>query len=111
VEIAQTEKERQKGLAGRKSLCSQCGMLFVFPKKGYHQFWMKDTLIPLDIIWIDENWQVVDFIAYAQPQGKRKQEELPVYTPAKPALYVLELPGGTVNKIRGFKVGSRIKKE
>jgi len=49
---------------------------------------------------------VVDFVAFAQPQGKRKLEELPVYSPQKPARYVLELPGGTVEKIRNFKRGS-----
>jgi len=106
VELAKTPQEREKGLSGREELCLTCGMLFVFPRSDYHRFWMKETLIPLDIIWIDENWQVVDFVAFAQPQGKRKLEELPVYSPKKPARYVLELPGGTVEKIRNFKRGS-----
>ena len=111
VEIAQTLAERTKGLADRTNLCSQCGMLFIFETDNYHAFWMKDTLIPLDIIWLDKNWQVVDFVAFAQPQAGRPDEELPVYRPKTPARYVLELSGGTVEKIRGFKIGSRVELE
>ena len=111
VEIAQTPAERAKGLADRTDLCSQCGMLFIFGADGNHAFWMKNTLIPLDIIWLNKNWQVVDFVAFAQPQAGRPDEELPVYHPKTPARYVLELPGGTVEKIKGFKVGSRVELE
>jgi len=108
IELVKTPEERKKGLSGRTELCDQCGMLFIFENDDYHPFWMKDTLIPLDIIWIDKNWQVVDFIGFAQPQGVRTNEELPIYQPQKMARYVLELPGGTVKKIRGFKIGSEV---
>ncbi len=111
VEIAQSPAARTKGLGGRSDLCPQCGMLFIFETDNYHAFWMKDTLIPLDIIWLDKNWQVVDFTAFAQPQAGRPDEELPVYRPKTSARYVLELPGGTVEKIRGFKIGSRVELE
>ncbi len=111
AEIAQSPMARAKGLGGRSELCPQCGMLFLFENDGQHAFWMKDTLIPLDIIWIDKNWQVVDFVAFAQPQAGRSDEELPIYRQKIPARYVLELPGGTVEKIRGFKVGSRVELE
>ena len=107
VELAATPQERAKGLSGRKELCDQCGMLFIFDKKDYHSFWMKNTLIPLDIIWLDEDWQVVDFIAWAQPQGARKIADLPVYRPKKMAQLVLEVPGGTTKRIQNFKVGTR----
>jgi len=106
VELAITPQERAKGLSGRKELCDHCGMLFVFDKQGYHSFWMKDTLIPLDIIWLDEDWQVVDYIAFAQPQATRSINDLPVYQPKKPAQFVLEVPGGTIKKINNFKIGS-----
>lgn len=108
VELAQTPAERQRGLSGRINLCDQCGMLFIFENDGYYSFWMKDTLIPLDIIWIDQNWQVVDFVSFAQPQGARTDKELPIYRPRKLARYVLELPGGTVEKIRKFEIGSKV---
>ena len=111
TEVAKSPATRAKGLGGRTDLCPQCGMLFIFEADDNHAFWMKDTLIPLDIIWLDKNWQVVDFVAFAQPQAGRPDEELPVYHPKTPARYVLELPGGTVEKIRGFKIGSRVELE
>lgn len=110
AEIAKSPAARAKGLGRRADLCPQCGMLFIFESDGHHSFWMKDTLIPLDIIWLDKNWQVIYFVAFAQPQGARSETELPVYRPPKPARYVLELPGGTIEKIRGFRVGSRVER-
>ncbi|MDD5481966.1 MAG: DUF192 domain-containing protein, partial [Candidatus Shapirobacteria bacterium] len=62
IELAITAQERAQGLSGRKGLCDQCGMLFIFDKPNYHSFWMRDTLIPLDIIWLDQNWRVVDYL-------------------------------------------------
>jgi len=108
VELAQTPAERKRGLSDRTELCDQCGMLFIFENNDYHSFWMKDTFIPLDIIWIDENWQVVDFAGFVQPQGTRTDGELPIYQSKKLSRYVLELPGGTVKKIREFKIGSAV---
>ena len=108
VELAITPQERAKGLSGRKELCDHCGMLFVFDKQGYHSFWMKDTLIPLDIIWLDEDWQVVDYLAFAQPQGARSFTDLPTYKPKSPARFVLELPGGTTKRIKNFDIGCQI---
>ena len=52
VELALTQSQREKGLSGRNYLDKNSGMLFVFPQAGNHSFWMKDTLIPLDIIWL-----------------------------------------------------------
>src|SRR4030042_2848822 len=55
VELAVTPEEREEGLMFRKNLDSDKGMLFIFEKEGKYGFWMKKTLIPLDIIWIDDN--------------------------------------------------------
>lgn len=55
IEIASTEQAREKGLSGRKELCSDCAMLFVFPQKGGYSFWMKDMLFDLDMVWIADN--------------------------------------------------------
>lgn len=109
VELATTPQERARGLSSRSRLCDQCGMLFVFDKSDYHSFWMKDTLIPLDIIWLDKDWRVVDYLAFAQPQGARRITELPVYRPKKPAQFVLEVPGGTTKRIQNFQIGSQAK--
>src|SRR3989338_4508503 len=66
VEIADNELERSKGLMFRESLCENCGMLFVYDENGERSFWMKNTLIPLKIIFIDENFIVTD-VENAEP--------------------------------------------
>lgn len=111
VELADTPKRRSQGLAGREELASQEGMLFVYPHEDYYSFWMKDTLIPLDIIWISADREIVDFIEYAQPQGARRADQLPHYKPSQKAKYVLEVNGGTVSRIEGFKIGKKVEFE
>jgi len=105
VEIAQTMQERMRGLQGREVLPEDAGMFFVFPKSARHSFWMKDTLIPLDIIWIDDNQEVVHIQHSAVPC---KEDPCSVYIPGKKALYVLEVNEGGARKY-GIEVGSRIK--
>lgn len=93
IEIAQTAAERQKGLMDRNFLPSQSGMLFVFEEEKPYGFWMKNTLIPLDMIWLDSNKKVVDIAHGAQPCGEENSaiNKCPSYTPSTPALYVLEI--------------------
>ena len=67
VEIADTSLERAQGLMFRAELKEYQGMLFIFPISEKHSFWMKNTLIPLDIIWIDENKKIVYIYENAQP--------------------------------------------
>lgn len=106
LEIADDNLERAKGLMFRKDLCDDCGMLFIFEKEGDYKFWMKNTLIPLDIIWIDQNLEVV-YIANAVPCTKEKCE---LYGPDKNILYVLEINKGKANEI-GLDIGDRMKFE
>jgi uncharacterized membrane protein (UPF0127 family) len=98
VDVAKTEPEKNKGLSGRKYLAPNSGMLFVFEKPGVYPFWMKDTLIPLDIIYINNN-KVVE-ITTLQPQSSGN---IPRYTPQNKADYVLEL-----NANSGVKVGDNV---
>ena len=61
VEIAQTPKQRAQGLMFRQDLAEDHGMLFDFNENGRHSFWMKNTLVPLDIIWINSEFFTKSF--------------------------------------------------
>ena len=100
VEIANTDEERQKGLMFRETLDEDKGMLFIFEEEGIYPFWMKNTLITLDIIWINKEGEIV-FIANAVPC---EIEPCQIYNPNKEALYVLEVNSGIANEI-GLKAG------
>ena len=101
LEIAQNSRQRSKGLSGRDQICSNCGMLFVFKKEGIYPFWMKNTKIPLDMIWIDSDNKVVK-IATALETNSEKE-----YANDKPAKYVIELNANEVFKL-DLKIGDTI---
>ena len=63
VEVADTEATRQRGLMFRDTLAPNEGMLFVFDASGFYPFWMKNTLIPLDILWLEADGRVVSIAA------------------------------------------------
>ena len=67
VEIAANDAQRQKGLMFRKHLGDDEGMVFLFPSERYNSFWMHNTLIPLDMIFIDSDWTVVGIVENAKP--------------------------------------------
>jgi len=92
VELAQTDQERALGLMFRDVLPANQGMLFLFDQEDYLPFWMKNTLISLDLVWLDQKGTVVDVRASAPPC---KLDPCPSYKPKKPARYVLELLAGT----------------
>ena len=87
IEIADDSDEMAKGLMFRESLDGNSGMLFVFDGEDYRTFWMKNTLIPLDMVFIDKNLRIVG-ITYAIPC---EQEPCSLYKSSKPAQYVLEV--------------------
>ena len=102
VEIARTAEQRRQGLMFRKSLDENKGMLFDFGKQGRHSFWMKNTLIPLDIIWFDDEHRVAFIKENAQPCV---QELCQPISPSELASYVLEINAGMVDKI-GLSIGA-----
>jgi len=101
VELSFTPKETTHGLMFRESLPYDEGMLFVFDKEQKWSFHMKNTLIPLDIIWIDKDRKIVSIKKNAEPCLK---EPCPVIYPDKEAMYVLELNAGIADEI-GLEVG------
>ena len=82
-----------RGLGGRESLADDRGMLFLFERSERHSFWMKDMLIPIDIIWISAEGRVVH-VETAQPEPGVPDDQLKHYFPDEPALYVLEVRAG-----------------
>lgn len=95
MEIAKTPEEREQGLMHRDTLDEQTGMFFLFPNEGVHTIWMKNTLIPLDIIWINEEKKVVHIKHNAQPCTNSL---CPLIIPNAEASYVLEINGGLAKK-------------
>lgn len=107
VEIADNADKRKKGLGGRERLASDSGMLFVFPKVDYYNFWMKGMRFPLDFIWIKDK-KVVDITKNVPSPEGEKNEDLPILTPNQPVDSVLEVNAGLVDS-HEIKVGDSIK--
>lgn len=101
VELAASEAEVRQGLMGRTSLADDAGMLFVFENARERSFWMRDTLIPLDIIFIDEDGRIVRIYENAKPK-----DETPLPSGA-PILGVLEIKAGRVAAL-GIRVGDTV---
>lgn len=101
IEIVSTPLQMQKGLMFREKLDQDKGMLFVFSQESKYPFWMKNTLIPLDMIWIDRNSKVVFIKENAEPCISK---DCPTINPQQNAQYVLEINGGVVSEI-GLNTG------
>lgn len=106
-EIARTLAQKSLGLGNRDSLCQNCGMIFVYQNEGIQPFWMKNTRIPLDIIWLDKNGQVVD-IKTAKPEPNTPDIKLTIYQNPVPAQYVLEINAYQAQKLK-LGIGDTIK--
>ncbi len=90
VSVADTEREREQGLSGTKRLPEGVGKLFVFDTPALYGFWMKNMRYPIDIVWIDDAWQVAGITRDVAPETYPS-----VFYPPKPVVYVLELPSGS----------------
>jgi len=88
VELARSPLEREQGLMYRRSLADGSGMLFFMPDRRPWRFWMRNTLIPLDMIFVDEDWRVAGVVARAAPLTETPRGV------AEPSRYVLELGAG-----------------
>ncbi len=98
IEIAKSSQKKSEGLCCRDSLPDDHGMLFVYDQPGDYRFWMKDTKIPLDMIWIDSNKQIVHIEEDVQPSSYPKS-----FGSNDPAQYVLEINAGFVKKYQILK--------
>ena len=102
VEIADNDAAREYGLMFRKSLAPDHGMLFEFDRPDRQAFWMKNVLIPLDIIYIGTDGRIVSIAADARPL-----DETPLYSKG-PAIGVLEIEGGLAAKL-GIRPGDEVR--
>lgn len=104
VEMAISAQERSQGLMFRTSLPPDTGMLFVFPEEGLWTFWMKNTYIPLDVIWLDQARQVVETYAMALPAPGIL--EPPSFGGTQKARYVVEAASGFI-RAHQIRVGDK----
>ncbi len=105
AEFATDDASREHGLMMRTTLAPDHGMLFAFPYQAPQGFWMKNTLIPLDILYFDTDRRLVSMQLNVPPC---KADPCPIYPSNAPARYVLELSAGTAHRI-GVQVGDELK--
>jgi uncharacterized protein len=98
AEIADSPDKRAKGLMDRPSIAQDGGMLFQFPELGYWTFWMKNTKIPLDILWLDKTGTIIH-IESNVPICTRTDDHCPRYYSHKKSWQVLELNAGMAEKL------------
>lgn len=106
VEIADNYQSRMVGLMNRTSLLEESGMLFIFEEQGFLNFWMKNTLIPLDMIFINQEG-VIEHIAKNVQPCRGLDEDCPKISSVKPVRYVVEVNGSMADKW-GIEVGDKI---
>jgi len=104
VEIADTREKQALGLMFRDEMPADKGMLFIFPNEAPRSFWMKNTRIPLDIMYFDKDLNMVSISADTQPC---RVSRCPSYPSIAPAKYVLELNAGTASEL-GVGPGDRL---
>ena len=102
AERVDTQASRELGLSGRKSLPEEKGMLFDFGIPGKYGFWMKDMIIPIHILWLNTNLQIVHI-----EKGVATSTYPNIFFPKRPARFVLEVASGTVSFL-GLKVGDSV---
>jgi len=104
VEVAETSEEHELGLMFRDSMPADHGMIFVFQDESPRRFWMKNTRIPLDIMYFDKDLKMVSLSADTPPC---RVARCPSYPSVAPAKYVLELNAGSAASL-GVGVGDKL---
>mgnify|MGYP000423044146 CR=1 FL=1 len=102
VDIAESNRQRAYGMMFRERVAEDEGMIFLFDDDGVKTFWMKNTITPLDMIFIGRDWKVVGVYADAKPHSLERM------TVGKPSRYVLEVRAGWA-KAHGVTAGTRVR--
>ena len=100
LEIARSASQRNHGLMFRDQLNHRHGMLFIYPRPGLHRIWMKNTLIPLTVVWVDEDNKVIG-IRNLPPCT---YDPCPSYGVSAPSKYILELSSGKHRLVPGLRI-------
>ncbi len=98
LEVAKTPQQIEQGLMNRTHLAPNSGMLFLFDSDAPRSFWMRNTLIPLDMIFVTSDNRITNIIPSAEPKTDTLRKS------TEPVQYVVELPGGTAEK-HGIQAG------
>ena len=106
LEVARTPQDRARGLMDRESLARDAAMIFVYADEAYRSFWMKNTIIPLDILFLDSHGVVVD-VQTMTPQVGVPDSELTSYPSAAPARYAIEMNAGLATEL-GVEPGAQV---
>lgn len=101
VELATSPQQLSSGLMHRQALADDHGMLFIFPQTKEQYMWMKNTLIPLDMLFIDDTGNIVNIAANNRPLDET------IISSEKPAKATLEVIGGTCERL-GIQVGDKV---
>jgi uncharacterized membrane protein (UPF0127 family) len=102
VEVVETDAARQRGLMYRKHLAPDAGMLFIFEREEHHNFWMHNTLIPLDMLFIKADWTVLGIVENAEPHTDSLRG-----VPGE-SQYVLEVNAG-FSRRHGLQAGTSVR--
>ncbi len=97
VDTAVTREEKAEGLMGVESLENDQGMIFYWEDEAERVFWMKNTEIPLDMLFVDENLEVIN-LERADPEPRVPEFKLDRYRSEEPAQFVVEVPQGSVSR-------------
>ena len=100
AQIADTERERTKGLSGVSKMDPDDALIMVFDRDDTWGIWMKDMKVPIDILWLNSNKKVIYMVKNASPELSTDK----TFKPNDPARYVIELPAGAI-QANGIKVG------
>lgn len=101
-EVVTTQAAQERGLGGRPDVPENYGMLFVFPKDEEVGFWMKDMLVPIDIIWLSDEGTILGVLDALSPNTYPQ-----VFYPPQPVKYVLETRAGEARR-RGWSMGTSV---
>ena len=107
LELALTHEQITRGLMYREHIPDDGGMLFVFPDIRMRGFWMKNCLVPIDVVFLDGHGFITAIHTMPPPDPGTPEDDLPSYSSLRPARFAIELAGGTAGRL-GLQPGQKL---